>query len=104
MRRLFIGVCLAASACSMPVEQVRTLDERPSILVDGAPAGALLQVDGLVAGPVYGTGGTPQAIRVEPGTHTIDVLVNGTSALHERLFVSGAMITTVSVPPGGGQH
>jgi hypothetical protein len=103
MRKFLIAVSLCLSACGHPTEQVRTLDERPSILVNGAPAGAVLQVDGLIAGAVNGASGAPQAIRVEPGTHTIDVLNNGASIMHDRLFVSGGVITTVTVPSGGGK-
>jgi hypothetical protein len=101
MRSMTIAVCLGLAACSQPVEQTRTLDERPSILVQGAPVGAVLQVDGLAAGMVQTLGGVPQAIRIEPGSHLVAVIVNGKPILSDRVFVSGAVMKTLTVPPGG---
>ncbi len=103
MRYWTIAACLGLASCGQPIEQTRVLDERPGILVQGAPAGALLIVDGLVAGPVQTQGGTPQAIRIEPGTHLLSVMVNGRPILNDKVFVSGAAIRTLIVPPGGPQ-
>ena len=101
MRFAIIGVCAALASCGQPTEQTRTLDERPAILVQGAPAAAILQVDGLAAGAVTSMSGSPQAIRIEPGTHTVAVLVNGKTIFTDRIFVSGAVTKTIAVPAGG---
>ena len=101
MRTTIISVCLLLTACGQPVQETRTVDERPSILVRGAPSGAVLQVDGLVAGSIVDNGGTSRAIRIEPGTHVVAVVVNGRSILTERLFVNGRVTKTLTVPDGG---
>ncbi len=101
MRYWAMVACLGLAACGQPADQTRILDERPSILVQGAPGGSLLLVDGLVAGPVQTPGGTPQAIRIEPGTHLLKVMVNGRLILSDRVFVSGAAVKTIVVPPEG---
>lgn len=103
MRATIISVCLLLAACNQPVQETRTVDERPSILVRGAPSGAVLQVDGLVTGSIVDNGGTLQAIRIEPGSHVVAVVVNGRSILTDRLFVDGNVTKTLTIP-GGGVH
>lgn len=103
MRAWMIGACLGIAACTPPVEQTQILHEQPGILVQGAPPGAILQVDGLVAGQVQAQGGAPQAIRIEPGTHAIVVVSNGRPILSDKVFVSGAAVKTIIVPPGSTQ-
>ncbi len=99
MRNLLICLTvLALAACSYPVETTRVVDEHPAILVQGAPAGAMLSVDGLVAGRVTDAGGAPQAIRVEPGTHVIAVGSNGMTLLRERVFVDDGIVKTITIP------
>jgi hypothetical protein len=93
-----LGLSLGIAACSYPVEQVRTTDERPGLLVQGAPQGATILVDGLAAGSANGAGGGPQVIRIEPGTHSIAVSANGQTLLNERIFVSGGATKTLTLP------
>jgi hypothetical protein len=88
------------AACSYPVVQVRTVDERPGVLVQGAPPGAVVVVDGLPAGSANSPGGEAQIIRIEPGTHVVAVTANGQTLLSERIFVSGEATKTLSIPPG----
>jgi hypothetical protein len=99
MRASLLCFFLAASLIGcQPVEMVRQVDERPSILVENAPSGAILVVDGLAAGMLRGPTGSIQAIRVESGTHRIQVTVGASVLLDQRLFVSGAGIKTLSIP------
>ena len=93
-----LSLSMALAGCSEPTEQVQTLDERPSILVRGAPASARLMIDGLDFGAVTTSGGAAQAIRIQPGTHRVEVLDMGRVLLRERLFVSGGTIKTLSLP------
>ena len=86
------------AACAYPTEQVRTLDERPSIQVVGAPYGAAVWVDGQFAGPANAANGVSQAIRIEPGTHAVVVNLNDRALTRETVFVSGNIIKTITVP------
>lgn len=100
MMRLAFGLFLlvATTGCPYyPIEQVRQTDERPALLVQGAPEGAVLFVDGLYAGPIAGADGAPQAIRVEPGTHDVLVALPDRALMSQRLFVSGAGIKTLTL-------
>ena len=52
LRALPIIVLLTAlSACALPQTTVRTRSAQPSLLVQGAPSGPVLYVDGLSMGP-----------------------------------------------------
>jgi hypothetical protein len=95
-----LSLCLGMAACSYPVEQVRTTDERPGVLVQGAPPGAIVLVDDLSAGSANSPGGAAQIIRIEPGTHVVAVTANGQTLLSERIFVSGEATKTLTIPTG----
>ena len=99
MRRIALGLFLlfATTGCPYyPVEQVKQTDERPALLVQGAPAGSVLIVDGLYVGQIAGGDGAPQAIRVEPGTHEVQVALGGRALMNQRVFVSGAGVKTLT--------
>jgi hypothetical protein len=88
------------AACSYPVEQVRTPDERPGVLVEGAPPGAVVLVDDLLAGSANSPGGGAQIIRIEAGTHVVAVTANGQTLLSQRIFVSGDATKTLTIQAG----
>lgn len=99
MRVLAFLPLAAALACAMPATTVKTTDTRPSIVVQGAPRDALLFVDGLNAGNAYDVKG-PLAIRVEPGTHTIEVRAPDGTVLHrQQVFVESEQKTIVMGEP-----
>jgi hypothetical protein len=104
MRRLLSVAVLASglaglAACSNPVEQVRVVDHRPTLMIQGAPADSELLVDGLSMGSAarFGT----QALAVENGTHLVQVRRAGSIIYSERVFVSGAGLKTLTLPSGG---
>jgi hypothetical protein len=74
MKRLLAAWALALAACTaMPSTNVRTTDTRPSLAIEGAPSGSLLLVDGLTMGDATAYNGRPAVLRVEPGTHVVEV-------------------------------
>lgn len=79
---------LLASCTGMPQTVVTTPDTRPSLAVAGAPDGALLYVDGRLAGEAVRFDGNPGILLVEPGTHEVTVRgKDGAVLLEERIFV-----------------
>ncbi|MGC3997663.1 MAG: hypothetical protein QM767_09295 [Anaeromyxobacter sp.] len=99
MRSLVLLPLAAALACAMPQTTVKTTDTRPSILVQGAPRNAFLFVDGLNAGNAYDVEG-PLAIRVEPGTHTVEVRSPDGTVLHrQQVFVESEQKTIIMGEP-----
>lgn len=86
--KLFILlISLMIPACSMPTTTVRTVEERPGIIISGAPEDALLLVDGVLAGKASAYNGTPDMLTVEPGTHRIVVQQGGKALYDQQIFV-----------------
>jgi hypothetical protein len=99
---LMVAILLTTTGCPyMPISDVKEVDERPGILVQGAPYDSVLVVDGLPAGPVLDSSGQPQVIRIEPGTHDLQVAQNGHTLMFQRVFVSGAGVKTLTFPGTG---
>ena len=81
---------LLLGACASPATRVRTPDSRPSLLIEGAPSHSQLFVDGNLMGDPNAYRGQPEVLRVEPGTHQIDVRdESGKVVFTQRVFVEG---------------
>lgn len=94
MRPIVLAVlAVAALAACSPAEKLHTVDTRPSLLVKGASGSARVIVDNLDLGPADGT---PYVL--EPGTHTVRVVEPDGRGYSEKIFVSGAVMRTVTVP------
>lgn len=98
MKRIFAIAMVAAlvAACS-PAERVEIVDDRPSLEVTGAAAGARLYVDGLDMGLVS------QPLLLEPGTHMVKVVGPKGGAYSEKVFVSGRGLRKLAVPAGAAE-
>jgi hypothetical protein len=93
-RGLSLPVLLALVGCAMPSTTVRTTDTRPSLAVVGAPSGAVLVVDEKAIGPANEYDGNPTVLRVEPGTHEVEVRDRrGQPVFHQRVFVESELKT-----------
>lgn len=91
---LALLACLGLSAaCAGPTTTVRTVDTRPAIAVAGAPSGAVLYVDGLAVGDAAAYDGRPNVLRVEPGTHEIEVRLGERVVFRDRVFVESELKT-----------
>lgn len=93
-RMLVLFLLLSAAACAMPSTVVRTPDTRPSLAVEGAPAGAILFIDGVTVGEANRLDGQPNVLLVEPGTHTVTVKgADGAELLEQKIFVESELKT-----------
>lgn len=93
MRKLALAA-LAAAACVGPTTTVRTVDTRPALAISGAPAGTVLYVDGAAIGDPGQYDGRPNILRVEPGTHQIDIRDHsGKVIFSQRVFVESELKT-----------
>jgi len=97
MRRAILILPLLL-ACADPVTVVRTVDARPRILVQGAPAGAVLYVDGKPMGEAAAYAGAPGVLVLEPGTHVLEIRAGDTLLLSQKVFLGGGEQRTVTVP------
>jgi hypothetical protein len=87
---------LLLAACSMPATTVRTADTRPAIAIEGAPAGSRLFIDGNSAGEASAYNGQPGVVRVEPGTHEVDIRdASGRVLFKQKVFVESETKTVV---------
>lgn len=84
-------------SCAMPSNTVRTSDARPSLAFKGAPEGATVYLDGLLAGATEKYDGEPGVLIVEPGTHYVVVKSRDGSVLLERKVYVESEIKTIKV-------
>jgi len=88
MKRLLLVTALAAAACAMTSTTTRTTDSRPSLAIEGAPRGSQLFLDGNPMGDAGDYDGHPAVLRVEPGTHVVDVRdATGNVVFSQTVFV-----------------
>lgn len=94
MRKLALALALAAAGCVGPTTTVRTVDTRPAIAVVGAPRGTVLLVDGIAVGDPASFDGNPNVLRVEPGTHVLEIRDGaGRPVFQQRVFVESELKT-----------
>jgi hypothetical protein len=94
MRRLALAAALALAACVGPTTTVKTVDTRPALAFAGAPSGTVLYVDGAAVGDPSSYDGRPNILRVEPGTHLVEIRDRGGAVLFtQRVFVESELKT-----------
>jgi hypothetical protein len=94
MTRIALAAALALAACAGPVTTVKTVDTRPALAVVGAPAGSVLHVDGVPVGDAGAYTGQPDVLRVEPGTHLVEIRDRAGKVLFsQRVFVESELKT-----------
>jgi hypothetical protein len=87
MRRAFAALLLAGCV-STPATTVKSTDARPGLAFAGAPAGSQLFVDGNALGDATIWNGQPAVLRVEAGTHQVEVRdAAGRVLFRQRVFV-----------------
>ncbi len=92
--RTLAALLLALAACVGPTTTVKTVDTRPAIAVVGAPSGAQLLVDGAPVGAADRYDGNPDILRVEPGTHDVEIRsASGAVIFRQRVFVESELKT-----------
>lgn len=90
---ILIAMTLILCSCSMPTTTVRTIDDRPTLAIKGAPEDATLFVDGLNMGPAIKYNGDPNVLGVESGTHVVRVTTGQTVIYEQRIFVESSLKT-----------
>lgn len=94
MRKLALAAALVLGACAGPTTVVRTVDTRPALAIAGAPGGTVLFVDGAAVGDPRDYDGRPNILRVEPGTHQVDIRDRAGNVLFsQRVFVESELKT-----------
>ena len=100
--KAIIGPVLAATlaACVLPQTTIRTGSEQPSLSVRGAPAGAILYVDGLSVGDARQYDGNPSVLAVLEGVHQIEVRQGASVLLRQKVMLASGETRALTVLPG----
>jgi len=98
MRHALLALPLLLLACADPVTVVRAVDARSRLLVEGAPRGAILYIDGKPLGEAAAFGGNPGVLQVESGTHIIEIKEGERLLLSQKVFFGGGEQRTLVVP------
>jgi len=94
------ALLLILSACALPQTTVRTGSAQPSLLVTGAPSGAILFVDGLPMGPAPQFDGHPKTLAVLEGAHQVEVRDGSRNLYSGKVFVGNGETHTITILPG----
>ena len=87
------------AGCTYPKTEVKAVDERPTLAIQGAPADAVLYVDGLAMGPATQYDGKEQVLLLEEGTHLIEIKRGGSVLYSEKAFLGSGATKTVTINP-----
>lgn len=100
---LILGIALAVSACALPETKVQTGSPQPGLFVQGAPAGAVLYVDGLSMGAANQFDGNPKVLTVLEGVHVLEIRQGTTVIFHDKALFSNGETHPIKLLAGGGQ-
>ena len=100
MARLIATILLLVVAgCTLPQTTIRTGAAAPGLAIKGAPAGAVLLVDGVQVGPASQYNGNPAVLAVLEGVHAVEIRDGGGTIFKEKIFVASGETHVVTIPP-----
>ena len=99
-RNTAISLLLIAflGACSYPRANVATVDARPTLAFTNARSSSSLSVDGAVVGPAARFDGKNEVLRLERGTHRIEVQDLGRKIFSEVIYLDDGMTKSINLP------
>ena len=82
------------SGCTYSKTQIKAVDHRPTIVIQNAPQGSLLYVNGLKIGNAVEYNGKPQSLTIESGAHQVEIRSSSKALIYkETIFVEGEQKT-----------
>jgi hypothetical protein len=99
MLKKTLGVLALAglTACSYPQQRVATVDARPQLAFNNAPATAEVYLDGVSVGPAARYDGKSGTLGVSRGTHKLDVMDGGRAIHSESLYLGDDTLRTINL-------
>lgn len=86
---------IALTGCvNTPTTNVQVKDDRPLIMFAGAKQGDVVFIDGLQMGEAVQFSAGDAALRIESGSHNIQIQRSGTTILNKKFFVSDGVNKT----------
>lgn len=83
-----LAFVISLVGCALPTTQVTTGASRPTLTVLGAPASAVLYVDGLSVGGAAQYNGSAQALLIEEGVHQVELRQGILVLMSQKIFAS----------------
>jgi len=88
-RLVCLGIfLLTAVGCAYPDAKVTRSEDRPALIIEGAPPTATLVVDGINHGEARQYNGDPKTLLVESGMHKVQILDRGNELLSREVYLS----------------
>jgi hypothetical protein len=104
MKKLIVlFLALALSACALPTTKVNAGTARPTLTVLGAPANAVLFIDGLQIGVASNYNGAPNTLLIEEGVHRVELRQGGNVLMVQKILASGGENTKFTYNPEGSK-
>lgn len=98
LRMASILVLSLALGCQEPRTSISIPESRPRILIQQAPADAIVLVDGKEVGQARNFNGNPGVLLIEAGTHLVEVRLGDQVLISQRVFLGGGELRTIVVP------
>jgi hypothetical protein len=92
------SVALLITGCKYPYSTVNAVDDRAQLQFSNAPEGAVVLVDGSVAGPAAQFDGKDKILSMPRGTHHVEVRDGNRTLYSQDLFLGGDMTKTITLP------
>ena len=100
MKKIIVLIlALALTACALPTTKVNAGTARPTLTVLGAPANAVLFIDGLQIGTAANYNGKPNNLLIEEGVHRVELRQGASVLMAQQIFASGGENTKFTYNP-----
>ncbi len=90
-------LAMSLQACTYPTSQVTRGESRPAIVVEGAPKGAILVVDGISHGEARQYDGNPDQLLIESGMHSVQVILGDDIIISRDVYVASGETRVLTV-------
>jgi hypothetical protein len=101
IRLSLIAIIFFLGGCSIPHSVVKTGQSQSNIAIKGAPADAVLFIDGLSMGLANQYDGNPKVLVVEEGLHQLSIQRNGIPLHAEKVFLNHGETKIFNINTGG---
>lgn len=97
VQMLSVACLLIMAGCQNPRSNVSIPTDGPRILIANAPAGAMLFIDSKAMGEARRFNGAPEVLRMEIGTHLVEIRQGGQLLLAEKIYFGSTELRTINL-------
>ena len=85
---VFCSTLILSGCVTTPTEMAGVKDDRPYIMFDGASNNDMIVLDGMMMGKAVDYIRGKSALRIEPGTHVIEIRRGDKILLEQKFYIS----------------